>query len=175
MKRLVGLVLGVSVLATLAFVAAVPLTASSSSRALLAFNAFDGVSGAFLGSSNPVRGIRGGGLPWVLSEAHARLLANGEFEVEVEGLVIDPANATAQARGIAGTNPIPFFFATLSCEDNTTAVTNVNTTPVPASSSGDAVIDQTISLPGACFAPIVLVRGSPTGAPSGPWFAISGF
>ncbi len=175
MKRIVGIAVGLAVIATLAFVAAIPLTASSSGRPLATFGSFVGVSGAFVGSSMPLRGVNGGGFPWIIAEGSARLSANGEFEVEVQGLVIDPSNATAQAKGIAGVNPVPYFFATLSCVDNTGAVTNVNTNPVPATTTGDAQIDQTVALPGSCFAPIVLVRGSFTGTPVGPWFAVSGF
>lgn len=175
MKRLVGIAVGLSVIASLAFVVAVPLAGNSSPKTVVVFGSFAGVSGVFLGSSTPVRGVPGGGFPWVISEGRAKLMANGQFEVEVEGLVIDPSNATAQAKGIAGINPLPFFFATISCLDNANAVTNVNTNPVPASSTGNAQIDQTVTLPASCFAPIVLVRGSPTGTPNGPWFAVSGF
>lgn len=175
MKRLVGIAVGLSVIATFAFVAAVPLRASSSSRTVFVFDSFAGVSGVFVGPLRPIRGVAGGGFPWVLEDGKAKLMASGEFELEVEGLVIDPTNTTAQAKGIAGTNPLPFFFATISCLDNTNTVTNVNTNPVPASSNGNAEVDQTVTLPSSCLAPIVLVRGSPTGAPSGPWFAVSGF
>lgn len=175
MKRIVGVAIGLSVIATLAIVAAVPFVATSSARTLFTFDRFVGESGTFVGSSNPVRGIPAGGFPWVIAEGKAKLMANGEFELEVEGLVIDPFNATAQARGVAGVNPAPFFFATISCVDNTSAVTNVNTNAVPASSSGNAQIDQTVALPAQCFEPIVLIRGSFTGQSSGPWFAMSGF
>ncbi len=175
MKRISGIVVGLSVVAAIVLVAAVPLATSSSGRILVAFNSLVGVSGAFVGMTMPLRGIPGGGLPWVIAEGKASLATGGDFKVEVEGLVLDPSNATAQARGIAGTNPAPFFFATLSCLDNTGAVTNVNTAPVPAGPSGDAEIEQVIPMPSSCFAPIVLVRGSFTGNPSGPWFAASGF
>lgn len=175
MRRLVAIALGLSTIATLAIVAAPMLAANPSSRALFTVNSLDGVSGIYVGSANPLRGIAGGGFPWVLEEGKARLNANGEFEVEVQGLVIDPSNATAQAKGVAGVNPLPFFFATLSCLDNTGATTNVNTGAVQATATGNATIDQTIPLPGSCFAPIVFVRGSASGASSGPWFAVSGF
>ncbi|HYM39224.1 MAG TPA: hypothetical protein VEY12_03625 [Thermoplasmata archaeon] len=175
MKRVVGLAVGLSVIASLAFVAAVPLTASSSARPVLTFDSFVGVSGHFLGSEMPLRGVSGGGLPWVIASGTAKLKANGELAVEVDGLVIDPSNATAQTKGLAGVNPAPYFFATLSCVDNSGAVTNVNTNPVPATASGNAKLDQMLTLPSSCFAPILLVRGSFSGSPSGPWFAVSGF
>ncbi len=175
MKRLVGVVMALAVAGAIAVVAMVPSPVSSSPKTVFEFGMLVGVSGAFVGPTMPLRGVAGGGFPWVIAEGKARLMANGEFEVEVEGLVIDPANATAQARGIAGTNPLPFFFATVSCLDNTGTVTNVNTAGFPASSTGNAQIEQTISLPASCIAPIVLVRGSATVAPTGPWFAASGF
>lgn len=175
MKRLVAVVVGLSLIATLAMVATPLLAANPSSRALFAGSSFAGVSGIYVGAANPLRGIFGGGFPWVISEGRFQLRANGEFEVEVEGLVIDPSNATAQQKGIAGINPLPFFFATLSCVDNTGATTNANTAAVSATSTGNATIDQTISLPASCLAPIVFVRGSATGSSTGPWFAVSGF
>ncbi len=175
MNRLVPLAVGLSMIAVLAVVAAPLLAANPSSRTLTEGSSFDGVSGIFVGSANPLRGIPGGGFPWVIGEGRYQLRANGELEVEVEGLVIDPTNATAQARGIAGTNPLPYFFATVSCLDNTGATTNVNTAAAAATTTGNATIDQTVPLPASCFAPIVFVRGSFTGASSGPWFAVSGF
>ncbi len=175
MKRIVGIAVGLAVIASIAFVAVVPLGATSSAKTLFSFNSFVGESGALVGSANPVRGIDAGGFPWVIAQGQAKLKANGEFELEVEGLVIDPANATAQAKGLAGINPAPFFFATISCVSNTTAITNINTNALPATASGDAQIDQMITLPGQCFEPVVLVRGSFTGQSNGPWFALSGF
>ncbi len=175
MRKVVAIAVGLAAVATLAVIAAPMLAANPSSGLLFAVNQFDGVSGIYVGSANPLRGIPGGGFPWVVSEAHARLIANGEFQVEVEGLVIDPSNATAQKDGIAGVNPIPYFFATLSCVSDTGAVTNVNTATFPATSTGNATIQQFISLPSSCMAPLVFVRGSRTGSASGPWFAVSGF
>lgn len=175
MKRLVVVAVGLSLIATLAVIATPLMAANPSSRALLVGSSFDAVSGSFVGSANPLRGIPGGGFPWVISEGRYQLKANGELEVEVEGLVIDPSNATAQSKGIAGINPLPFFFATLSCVDSSGAVTNVNTGAVSATRTGNATIDQTISLPSSCFAPLIFVRGSAAGSSSGPWFAVSGF
>ncbi len=175
MRRLVVLAVGLSLIATMAVIATPILAANPSSRPLLAGSSFDGVSGIFVGSANPLRGIPGGGFPWVISEGHFQLRANGELEVEVEGLVIDPSNASAQAKGIAGVNPLHFFLATLSCEDNAGATTNVNTSAFPATATGIATIEQAILLPATCFAPLVFVRGSANGASSGPWFAVSGF
>ena len=174
MKRIVGLVLALSVIGALGLVAAIPLAMSSSGRVLVQFNDLAPEQGAFVGSTM-LRGIPSGGFPWVISEGTATVTFGGDLRVEVQGLVIDPSNATAQAKGLAGKNPAPFFFATLSCLDASGAVVNVNTATVPATSTGNASIEQGIALPSPCFAPLVFVRGSFTGASSGPWFAVSGF
>jgi hypothetical protein len=175
MRRILGIVAVVCVVAAVAIVAAVPPASSSSGKTLFEFNTLVGVSGAFVGSSMPLRDVAGGGFPWVISEGSAKLTSGGGLKVEVQGLVIDPDNATAQAKGIAGTNPLPFFFATVSCLGSDGSVVNINSTPVPASSLGNAEIEQNVALPTTCFAPIVLVRGSATGSAVGPWFAASGF
>lgn len=175
MRRLLGIVAIVCVAAAVALVAAVPPVTSSGGKPLFQFNTLVGVSGAFVGSSMPLRDVPGGGFPWVISEGKAKVTSGGFLQVEVEGLVIDPNNATAQEKGIAGINPVGHFFATLSCVDASGAVVNIDSNPVPATTTGNATIEQYIPLPATCFAPIVLVRGSPTGAPSGPWFAASGF
>ncbi len=177
MKSIVAAALGLSVIAILAFVAVPMMARNPGGRPLFVVDSFDGVSGIYLGPAHPLREIPGGGFPWVIAEGTARLSANGELEVEVQGLVIDPANATAQSKGIAGINPLKFFFATVSCLDNTGATTNVNSATFAATETGNATIEQTIGLPGSCFAPIVFVRGTNIASsdPSGPWFAVSGF
>jgi hypothetical protein len=48
----------------------------------------------------------------------------------------------------------------------------VATTAVPLSAAGNARIDQTVSVPGPCIAPVVLVLAN---SASGPWIAASGF
>ncbi len=175
MRRILILSAVLCVAAAVAIVAAVPPVSSSSGKTLFEFNTLVGVSGAFVGSSMPLRGIPGGGFPWIISEGKAKLTSGGLLQVEVEGLVIDPSNATAQAKGIAGMNPLGHFFATVSCLDATGTTVNINSDAVPATTTGNASIEQTVPLPSTCFAPIVFVRGSPTGTPSGPWFAVSGF
>ncbi len=178
MKKLIGIALSLSVIATLAVVAAPLLAASPLGKPLVTVDSFAGVTGVYVGAANPLRSIPGGGFPWVIAEGRATLRANGQLSVEVQGLVIDPSNATAQAKGLAGINPLKYFFATLSCLEPTGATTNVNTAAFPATSTGNSTIEQTITLPSSCIAPLVLVRGSVTGdttTPTGPWFAVSGY
>lgn len=170
-KVLTLLAVAIAALAIPAF-ASIPLVSSSSGDTLFEFEALVGVSGAFLGGSLPLRGIPGGGLPWVLDEGEARLDEDGRFRVEVEGLVIDPAIS----HPAAGINPAPFFFATLSCLDvSTGGIVNLHTATVAVGTDGDAEIEEDLTLPSSCVAPVVLVRGSFTGMSAGPWFAASGF
>jgi hypothetical protein len=121
-----------------------------------------GVSGPYVGASNPIRGIPGGGLPWSIAEGKAVLGADGSLEVKVEGLVL---TAT-------GANPVTSFRAAVSCQtivSGTAAVTNVSTDPFPATTTGDSKIEATVALPDPCFAPIVFVT-----SPGGSWFAVTG-
>ena len=52
-----------------------------------------------------IRGINGGGVPWVIGSAHGRLRADGRLTVEVEGLVV----------ASSGANPAATFKAIVSC------------------------------------------------------------
>ena len=128
------------------------------------------VSEPYTGAANAIRGVAGGGLPWEIDSGSADLRAGGQLHVDVEGLVL--ARRSPVPPNLQGTNPVPQFKAIVSCLTTTGGVattSNVSTSPVPASSSGDAEIDTTVALPSPCFAPIIFVT-SPTGA----WFAVTG-
>lgn len=149
-----------------------PLAGLAKDEGQLEIDRMIGVDGPFLGNANPIRGVAGGGLPWVLDEAKVELESDGELEVKVEGLII-PASS-----GV-GNNPVPFFRAVVSClsVDETGLVTTVNVTTTNGDEvmignprNGDAKIEETLDLPRPCVAPIVFVT-SPTGA----WFAVTGF
>ncbi len=127
-----------------------------------------GVDGPFVGNANPIRGVNGGGLPWVLDEAKVELDRDGKLEVEVEGLIIPNL----------GNNPAPFFKVIVSClsidESGNVVTDNVMTTngdevmegdPL----NGDAKIEADIVLPTPCIAPIVFVT-----SPGGSWFSATG-
>lgn len=129
------------------------------------------VDGPFLGNANPIRGVNGGGLPWVLDKAKVELDSDGELEVEVEGLII-PADAGF------GFNPAPFFRAIVSCL-SVDAGGNVVTANVMTTNeaevmegdprNGDAKIEADVELPAPCVAPIVFVT-----SPGGSWFSATG-
>ena len=144
------------------------------SNELLEFKTMTAVSGIFVGSSHPVRGINGGGLPWVIGSAKGELSANGKVEVKVTGLVLDPNDPVVISRGLAGINPSPSFKAVVSCisTDNNgmSVVVNVSTGLFPATTTGNAKIEDHVSLPKTCKMPIIFVT-----SPGGAWFATSGF
>jgi hypothetical protein len=107
-----------------------------------------------------VRGIPGGGKPWVLKSGRGEVDRNGNVEVRVRGLVIPVAPFN-------GTNPVPFFKATVSCV-TPSGVVNVSTANFPADSAGNSRIEGHVALPSQCADPIVFVA-----APTGQWFAES--
>lgn len=153
--------------------AASPLasTARADSQTVLAFQTMAGVSGPFVGASNPIRGVNGGGLPWVISSGEGQLGADGQLEIQVTGLVL--ANDPSVPPSLRLTNPVPFFRGLASClsiDSNGAATTvNLSTGNFPASSGGNAEIEATVNLPHPCFAPIIFVT-----APTGQWFAVTG-
>ncbi|HEX9123197.1 MAG TPA: hypothetical protein VF984_07535 [Actinomycetota bacterium] len=170
MRRWLTAVLGAVLAVGLIAVAANASSNDPKSRTILNFRTMAPVTGPFVGSANPIRGINGGGFPWQIEEAKGELEADGHLKVEVEGLVLldgDPVPAALQ-----GTNPIPNFQAVVSCMtivNGAAATANVATDPFPASTSGDSRIEATLSLPSPCIAPVVFVGPSATA-----WFAATG-
>jgi hypothetical protein len=131
-------------------------------RNVLKFDTMAPVDAPYTGATNAIRGVPGGGVPWVIDSAHGQLRANGRLHVEVEGLVL----------ASTGANPVGTFKAIVSCLSSSAGApttVNVATTPVPATTAGNAEIDATISLPSPCFAPIVFVTSG-----GGSWFAVTG-
>jgi hypothetical protein len=133
---------------------------------VLKFHTMVGVAPPFTGGDNPIRGIPGGGLPWVLSEGRGLLQSDGTLKVKVRGLVIpvEPFN---------GTNPVENFRAIVSClsvdEGGNPITVNVQTGLFPANTLGDSEIKETLDLPEPCIAPIIFVT-----SPGGAWFAATG-
>jgi hypothetical protein len=161
-----------AVLATSAVVVSAT-AAHSESRDVLKFDSMAGVTEPFTGTTNPVRGLPGGGLQWQIKRADGELRSDGRLKLKVEGLVLARRAPVPPAQ--QGTNPIPQFRAIVSCltpgNGGTTADTvNRMTDPVNASPRGDARFDTKVDLPHPCIAPIVFVT-----APTGAWFAATGF
>jgi hypothetical protein len=106
-----------------------------------------------------IRGINGGGAPWVVDVATGSLSEDGDLEITVRGLVLRDT----------GLNPSAAFTGIVSCLEGLGVETNVSTAPFPTDEAGDADIKETLILPNPCFAPMVFVVGN-----SGNWFAVTG-
>lgn len=156
------------------FFAGTVSSASADESKLLEFNTMVGVPRPYTGAANAIRGVPGGGLPWVIEFGKGKLSPEGYVDVLVKGLVFDPNDQAVIDRGIGGTNTVPNFRVIVSCLSkdaggNATTV-NVSTGLFPADTAGNAHIKDTVVLPSPCIAPILFVT-SPTGA----WFASTGF
>jgi hypothetical protein len=139
-------------------------------RNVLRFDSMAGVVEPFTGTTHPVRGLAGGGLPWEIGRASGRLRSDGRLDLKVRGLVL--ARRAPVPAALQGTNPVPQFKAIVSCLTPAAPDQGVNVAsdPVPASPQGDARFKTKLALPHPCIAPIVFVT-SPTDA----WFAATGF
>ena len=134
------------------------------------FDTMNGIDGPFLGNANPIRGVNGGGLPWVLNAARGRVDEDGSVDVSVDGLIIPSSIGF-------GFNPAPFFRLVVSClsvEQGLVTAVNVTTTNGPEvmlgdPRNGDARFKTQIVLPSPCVAPIVFVT-----SPGGSWFSATG-
>jgi len=125
------------------------------------------------GANRPVRTVNSGGVPWVVSAgSDTRLTGDGRLRADIRGLVI-----TGTGGALDGTvGPVQNVVAALTCTNSASgdagAPSLVATAPVPLSAAGNARIDQRISVPVPCIAPVVLIRAN---SASGPWIAASGF
>ena len=138
--------------------------AAHDGRTLVEFDSMTPVTGAAVGAVND-RGIKGGGLPWVISSGRGEVDREGHVSVTVKGLIIvvPPVN---------GKNPVANFSATVSCL-TPHGIKNVTTGLVPATLTGDATINTKVVLPRRCKDPEVFV--GTTNATTGVfvWFAES--
>jgi len=157
--------------AVLVALASLGTAASADPGSILKFDTMAPVTGPYVGASNPIRGVPGGGLPWMIESGRGSLDRDGHLKVRVRGLVLaDHAPVPPMLQGI---NPITPFKAIVSCQaiatDGSATVVNVSTGGFPASPEGDSTIRATVKLPHPCIAPIVFVT-----SPSGAWFAATG-
>ena len=136
---------------------------------LFEFNRLTAVVPPFTGAANPIRGIGGAGAPWKIAAGNAEMKTTGKIEVNVSGLVL-VSN---------GTNPIANFAIILSCQSKDAAgaptVVNLVAGTTPATTTGDAVFEGTVTPPSPCIAPIVFVAIPATATAPARWLAISGF
>ena len=153
----------------LALASASLVTAKSPAK-MLEWGTMVGVPAGLTGaqSQTPLRGLSGGGIPWMLTRGQGTLSTSGHLKVEVEGLVL-------AAGASAGTNPITSFRALVSCVKSDGTFQNILTDAFPATTGpasaggGDADIETDVTLPAPCIAPIVFVT-----SPGGAWFASTG-
>lgn len=133
---------------------------------LLAFDTMVGVDGPYKGSTNPIRGVNGGGAPWVISEGKGLLKADGSLRIKVRGLVIPIAPFN-------GANPAASFRAIVSClttdDGGNAVVKNIQSGLFPANTLGDSHIKEKLDLPTPCIAPIIFVTSA-----GGAWFSATG-
>lgn len=141
---------------------------------ILEFNTMVGVPRPYTGVTNAIRGVPGGGLPWVIASSNGELNTNGNIEVNVKGLVLDPTDPVVISRGLGGINPVAQFKVIVSCLSKDSAgnptTVNVSSGLFAATREGDAQIEDHLALPKPCIAPVVFVA-----SPGGAWFAATGF
>ncbi len=130
---------------------------------IMEFETMVGVSGPFVGTRNPIRGIPGAGAAWKIASAQGELETDGSLKVQVRGLVLVRT----------GTNPALKFRAIVGCRTidgmGQPGIANVNTGDFPATPEGDSEIESMLELPKPCIAPIIFVTN-----PEGRWFAVTG-
>jgi len=159
-------------LAAMAIVGLIPAAAGARTTMMIEAQSMTGVPTALTGSQAPIRGVNGGGLPWVVGSAKLELSTGGSLELKVRNLVIDPNDPVAISRGLGGTNPIPAFRVLVSCLTSSGAIMNVSSEPFAVTTGlggGSGEIETQLALPMPCIAPIVFVT-----SPGGAWFATTG-
>ena len=108
-------------------------------------------------------GIAAAGAPWVLSDSSVRLKASGELDISIDGLIL-PSLGTA--------GPVTTVSASLLCGGDANASRAATTGTFPLSQAGDARIEETLSLPATCLAPIFVIH--PNGR-TAAYIAVSGW
>jgi hypothetical protein len=129
-----------------------------------------GVLTTLIGSSpgQSVGGVPSAGAAWAVSKAHVSLNGGGHLNLTVHGLILPSTGDTG---------PVSQVSASLVCGGSGGTVV-ATTEAVPLSTSGDAHIQEKVTLPASCVAPVILVRaalvnGTTPALP--PFIAVSGF
>jgi hypothetical protein len=99
--------------------------------------------------------VQSGGAAWVVKQGEASVSSAGRIHVEVQGLLLTSTGTTG---------PVTMVGATLVCggTGGGPVAEAVAVTPSALSSLGNAEITQDVTLPAACFGPVVLVRAFST-------------
>jgi hypothetical protein len=125
---------------------------------------FDASLAPSVPSDDAIHGVAAGGAPWVLDRGSVQLRRDGRLRLKVRGLVIP----VAPGNGTPG--PVNTINAALYCGADTNAA--ATTASVPISRKGNARIDQRVTLPATCLAPVILVHPNDN---AGAYIAASGF
>jgi hypothetical protein len=158
------LVLGVALL----LVVQASLAFAKSPNKILEWGTMVGVPSGLTGAQSlaPLRGIPGGGVAWTLTRGQGQLKADGDLEIEVDGLVLASTLS----------NPVAAFRALVSCVNADGTFSNILTTDtfpatlgLASAGGGDAQIETHVTLPTPCIAPIVFVTSG-----GGSWFGSTG-
>jgi hypothetical protein len=105
-----------------------------------------------LGPSAPgdpaIHGVQPGAVAWELEQGSVRLRRDRRLRVRVEELLV---------KGTNNTGPVTTVSASLYCAPEASGAADT-TAAVRLSRRGDARIDERITVPATCFAPVVLVH-----------------
>jgi len=161
----------IATLASLVAIVGLGTAASADPGTILKFSTLSPVTGPYVGAANPIRGVAGGGLPWIIESGRGSLDRDGHLKVRVEGLVL--ARQAPVPPALQGVNPVANFKAIVSCQSigtgGSATVVNVSTGLFAANTEGDSKINTEVQLPSPCIAPVVFVT-----SPGGAWFAATG-
>jgi hypothetical protein len=108
--------------------------------------------------------VAAGKVPWLLQHGRVSITPEGEFNVEIHGLVI-PALGTP--------GPVTTVSASLYCGADANGTAAATTKSAPLSRGGDAEINDHVVLPTTCLAPIVLIH--PSNLSSAVYIAVTGW
>lgn len=178
MRRIAGFALAISLVAVLLTGHASGqyggggMGGGSKGKGILAFKTMYGVGGPFLGAVNPVRGVNGDLLPWIVKSAKGTLTSRGKLSINVKGLVFpDDPSVPPELRGINDDDHFRALVSCLTVNGDAVVETNVTTEAFPASMKGNAKIKAQLSLPQPCVAPVVFILGGDEDV----WFLASGY
>jgi len=129
--------------------ASLAIPAQAAPGDIMDFHSLTGNIGGASPGSPIVAGISPAGAAWMVGASEVDLSGGGQLSVSVQGLVLVSSGTPGSVTTVQ---------AVLACQTGATTWTYVTTSPVALSSTGNAVINQAITLPAPCYAPIVLIE-----------------
>lgn len=139
---------------------------------IVSFDTMYGVDGPFVGGTHPIRGIPGDELPWAIAKSiRGELDKSGHLRIKVKGLVFkDDPSVPLELRGKNDEETFRGLVSCLTENGDDVGEANVATSGFPATVEGNSTIDEQLTLPNPCIAPIVMVLAGS----EGKWFAVMG-